>query len=400
MRVRLIIFLVVSTAVSVASVTGQLVGKADDSEIRKPLKFKAPKTEYEYKDSTFVKSYSGGVYAWQEDVVVEAEEAIYLSGKAEAHFYGNATFKDSVRQLTADTLIYFYTIQEALAIGDVEVTEKGRLFKSGKILYKKNLRQIIAENGIYVYDDSIHAQVTGITGVFNDSTGYGVITGYPMLVREENEGSSIRITCDDTLEVIRSQRLARLWNNVVVTQDSLRVTAEHAVFDDSLEIVTLTGSPSARYEIFHEPDDAVSEIKTVSIISGDSMWVYLRDRKVSGVEVIGSAHNTTVSTDTTGGIYDESIIDSGAMRIVMADDLISLITAEGTAESYYHKVVADDDRMFVNEASGDTIYFFFTEGKITQMRITGAGGAGARGKYYDFKPEKAAAVQDSVMVDE
>ena len=400
MRVRLIIFLVMSAVMSVAAVTGQLDGKADEGEIRKPLKFKAPKTEYEYKDSAFVKSYSGGVYAWHEDVEVEAEEAIYLSKKGEAHFYGDAAFKDSLRQLTADTLIYFYTIKEALAIGDVKVTEKGRLFKAGKILYKKNLSQIVAEGGIYVYDDSIHSQVTGTTGVFNDSTGYGVITGYPMLVREEHEGSSIRITCDDTLEVMRSQRLARLWKNVVVTQDSLRVTAEHAVFDDSLEIVTLTGSPSARYVVFHKPEDAISEITTVNIITGDSMWVYLHDRKVSGVEVIGSAHNTTVSTDTTGGMYDESIIDSAALRIVMADDVISLITAEGTAESYYHKVVSDDNRMFVNEASGDTIYFFFTEGKITQMRITGAGGAGARGKYYDFKPEKAAAVQDSVMVDE
>ena len=53
--------------------------------------------------------------------------------------------------------------------------------------------------------------------------------------------------------------------------------------------------------------------------------------------------------------------------------------------------------MFVNEAAGDTIFFYFQEGKISQMRITGAGGGGARGKYYEFKPEKKSTGQDSVL---
>ena len=104
---------------------------------------------------------------------------------------------------------------------------------------------------------------------------------------------------------------------------------------------------------------------------------------------------TTVSTDSTGGIYDSSIIDSAAMRLSMADDRISLITAEGTAASYYHKGQQHDDRMFVNEAAGDTIYFFFRDGKISQMRINGTGGSGARGKYYEYKPISVSTLKDS-----
>ena len=43
-------------------------------------------------------------------------------------------------------------------------------------------------------------------------------------------------------------------------------------------------------------------------------------------------------------------------------------------------------KMFVNEASGDTLRFFLDNGKIKKLRISGYGGSGAKGKYYEFSP--------------
>jgi hypothetical protein len=42
--------------------------------------------------------------------------------------------------------------------------------------------------------------------------------------------------------------------------------------------------------------------------------------------------------------------------------------------------------MFVNEATGDTLRFFFIEGRFDHLRISGYGGAGAKGKYYKYAP--------------
>ena len=394
------IILVIAALLSAAAVTGQVGGKAEKQAVGEPLRFRAPRTEYEYGDSAFVKSYSGGVFAWQRDVEVEADEAMYLSDEAEARFYGNTTFRDSIRRLSADTLIYYYKINEALAIGNVVVTENNRFFKSGRVRYRKDQSYITAENSVYVRDDSVNSIMKGDAAVFNDSTGYGLITGYPVLVREDEDGEIIMVTCDDSLEIFRDKRIMRLRNNVVVTSDSLRITSERAEYDDSLEVITLTGKPEARNVLFHRPNDANSEIKTLSTVSGDSMWVYLKERQVSGVDVIGSAHSTTLSADSTGAVYDESIISSSAMRLLMSDRKISRISAEGTAQSYYHKAMQDDDNMIVNEATGDTIYFFFDVGKITHMRITGAGGAGAKGTYYGFKPESPPAEDDSTVAPE
>ncbi len=405
-QARLAVLLIMSAVLCGVAVSGQnddTSGSGDED--RQKLKFKAPRFAFKSLEEMNIINYSGDssrqVRAWQEDIELVANEAVYNSKLGEARFLGSASFKDSLRELTADTLIYFTKTREALAIGNVIVTEESRLFRAGKVRYSKALRLIEAFGSVYVHDDSVRSTITGTNAVFNDSTKYGIVSGFPVLIREDEIGKIIVITCDDTLEIDREQKIIRLWENVVMTKDSLTVSSTQAVYDDVTETVILTGSPVSRLAAYHFPDDAASELKMVSKVTGDSMRVFLSDRKVTGVEVVGSAHSTTVSTDTSGALYDRSIIDSAVMRVKMDNDLISLVTAEGTASSYYHRAVIEgNDEMFVNEAWGDTIYFFFDEGTVSQMRITGFGETGAQGKYYGFTPAPEPADEDSVVMDE
>ena len=405
-QARLSIFILTAAVFCAIAVSGQIGSNSDSrGKSMQKLEFEAPRFEFKSLDEMNIINYSGDstrqVRAWQEDIELQADVAVYNSKLAEARFHGGALFSDSLRNLAADTLIYYTGNREALAVGNVIVTEKDRLFRAGKVRYRKALRLMEAFGSVYMHDDSVRSTVTGAEAVFNDSTGYGVVTGFPVLTREDEIGSIIVITCNDTLEIDKEQKIVRLWKNVVMTKDSLTVSSEQAVYDDKTETVILTGMPVSRLVTYHAPDNAASELKMVSTVTGDSMRVFLSNRKVTGVEVIGAAHSTTVSRDTTGAVYDRSIIDSTVMRLKMNDDQVALVTAEGTARSYYHRAVLENkDGMFVNEASGDTIYFFFEEGTISQMRITGFAGTGARGKYYGFEPAPESAEEDSVEMNE
>ncbi|MCE5250898.1 hypothetical protein LLG96_11820 [bacterium] len=394
---RLSLFLVLLAVLCAVSVFGQMEEKKTAQAVtRRSLVFSADTTEYSFGNDSFVKSYFGHVRAIQQDVELRADVALYLSAVAEARFYGGAMFKDSLRTLNADTLIYFYNRREALAIGNVIVTEKDRLFKSGRVRYQKDLRLVEASGGVYVHDDSVRATVFGREAVFNDSTGYGAVMGSPVLTREDEAGSIITVTCSDTLEIDKERKVVHLWKNVMLRKDSLDVGSEYAQYDDKDETVILSGSPVARHVARYSPDDAVSEVRMLGTVTGDSMRVFLSNRKISSVDIIGTAHSATVSTDTTGAVYDESIIDCASMRLLMKDNFVSLVTAEGTASSYYHKTRQPGKQKFVNEAEGDTIYFYFDEGKVSQMRITGRGGAGARGKYYGYKVKPDSTAKDSM----
>ncbi|MBT4483925.1 MAG: hypothetical protein HOC71_09640 [Candidatus Latescibacteria bacterium] len=417
MKIRLNIFFIASILLCAAAISGENNESTEDSNTgESSLYYTAGRTSgRQMPDGTLVKNLSGGVKARHLDAFLEAEEGEYISNPSEIRFYGAASFKDSLRSLFADTLIYHETNLEAFAIGNVTVIESGRLLFADRVRYLKDLRYIEAHGNVVIEDDSTSSSIRGIKAVFNDSTGHGLIIGKPYL-RKEEDGSIMTATCADTLEILEEERLIRLWRDVAVTKDSLTMTcadtleifenekivklwnnviaiqggletsSERAVFADSTSTLTLTGNPELTYSISETRDEAPSRLSTKSIISGDTINIQIKDRKFIGADVIGSAVSTTISTDTTGTLFDKSLIESKDMSLVTYNDVISRISAEGTARSYYHRNEKKDNMKFVNSASGDTLTFFFAGGKISEMRIFGFGGGLGKGKYYGYEP--------------
>lgn len=385
-----------------SAVTGQNDDDNSGDGSKSGLIFEAGSTEFKSRaDGTFTKRLSNGVKAWtrNRDADLRADDAFYDSRLGETRFYGSAAFRDSIRHLNADTLIYYDRNDEVVAIGNVRVTEKDRTFWADRLRYEKKNRLMHASGGVIIRDDSLRSSINGMEAVFNDSTNYGLITGAPVLVREDAAGSIITITCEDTLEILQDDKIVRLWNNVKVIKDSLNAFSGRAVYHDSTEVVTLTDMPEVHHVMYERHRDAPSKLRAESYATGDTIKIYLQERKVKSVDVIGNAFSRTVWTDSTDTVYARSILESAKMRLTMENGMISMVTAEGTASSYYFRNPSDVETMFVNEATGDTLCFFYDNGRISKLRISGYGGGGAKGKYYEFSPEETSTVTDSVTVD-
>jgi len=416
------LFLIASVAASAVSVSGQDEGGKDEER----LEFTAGGKEFRKRpDGTFLNRYYRGVVTRHLDARLEANEGVYDSRLGEVRFYGNAAFEDSVRRLFADTLIYYEKLHEAYAVGNVRVTEGDRKLTADTVYYQKDIRYIKASGNVWVHDDSTNSTIRGTIAEFNDSTGYGLVVGEPFLKKIDDDGSVMTVSCRDTLELLERQQIirlwrdivavkdsmtlscsdtleiydsnntVRLWKNVMAVRDSMTAISQAAVYDDSTETLILTGKPRIRYAVADTRDEAPSELQTVSVATGDSIRVTVRDRKIAGAQIVGSAASTTTSVDTTGTLFDRSIIESLSMRLEMKDDFISRISAEGTAQSYYHRNYAEDGKILLNDASGDTLTFYFDRGSMSEMRIFGFGGGLGKGKYYDYEVEKPVAANDS-----
>lgn len=394
----------------IAAVYGQ---NRENSESR--LEFQAGGKDFlRFPDNTFINRFYNGVRTSHLDAVLTAEEGVYESGPGRVRFFGKAAFVDTLRRLYADTLVYFEQTREAYAVGNVRMYQGDRSVFADSIYYNKDMRYVRASGSVSVNDDSTHTAMSGATAEFSDSTGYGRITGTPFIERIEEDGTIMTVTCTDTLEIIEDERILRLWNNVVAVMDSIHLScadtleihdtdktvrlwrdvlavrdsltaeADMAVYDDAAGMLHLTGNPRIRYGITDTRDDAPSTLHTVSVVTGDKVDVIIRDRAIAGASITGKATSVTSSIDSTGVLFDRSIVESSGMVLEMASGVISRITAGGTAQSYYHRHFADEGRMFINEASGDTLTFFFDGGKIREMVIFGYGGGLGKGSYFDY----------------
>lgn len=402
-RRLLALFLSAALALSVSLATSRSEDERDGGTKPTRLIYSAGKTRttIDPNDNSVQKSFTDSVRAWtvNRDSELQARAAFYNSRTGETRFYGSAAFRDSARHLYADTLVFYERTNAVVAVGNVFAREKDRQFRADRVTYLKNDRLVHASGNVAIEDDAFKAAIFGENAVFNDSTGYGLVTGSPVMKKEEDPGSIITISCEDTLEISGDEKLIRLWNNVEIVKDSLKVLAGRAVYDDSLETVTLTDHPEGYHIMYDEASDAVSLLRTASTVTGDTVRIYLEERMVRGIDVLGSARSVSVWTDSTDAVYARSVLESAQIRLEMEDGMITSTVAEGTARSYYFKNETGKDNLFVNEASGDTLRFFYDGGTITQLRISGFGGGGAKGKYYGYAAEKeVTAAGDSIEV--
>lgn len=363
------------------------------------IEFQADSTVTEFiEGGGVIKRYSGNVIARSTDLELKADEAIYNSTLNLTRLYGNASLRDSVRTLYADTLLYYDRLRKAIASGHVRGFERARSILAGHVVYERNLRLLTGTGGVTVRDDSIRSSATGMVMVLNDSTNNGLIIGMPSLVREDKQGSIITMTASDTLRIFNKERTAEIWNNVVVKKDSMTAHSVRAFYEDIPERVTLIGKPVIENIMHGTGDEDNVPIRIESVVNGDTIYVYLKERELTGVRMIGNAVGTTTAIDSIGALYYRSVLESRDMRLDMTDNQISLVTAVGTANSYYmHAATKKGRNMFVNTAQGDTIRLFFENGGISDMRIQGLNGGDAMGKYYEYAPTKT--VVDSVKED-
>ena len=405
---------IIRTAIVLGAAAGLAVAQTNDSDV---LRVEAGGTRaVQSPDGVVTKWLSNGLRAWQGDVILTAQEGVLYSRPVRIVIHGDAMFRDSTRTIRGDTLMYYEDSRESFAIGHVVAESPGRRLNTDLLHYRRLENLINATGNVAVVDDSLHASMHGHEAVFNDSTRYGLIIGDPVLIREDDDGSLITITCDDTIEVVRSDDVARLWSNVVVTHDSLRVSADRgeyhgetkevvmndnvvvirdslkayadlAVYRDSEGEVVLSGDPAMEYLSVNQREDEDIELTTSSVVRGDTIRIFLEEREFAGAEIIGNVTGEITAVDSTGALYDRTIIQCSTMRVEMTGDEITLISAAGMAESYYHRRAVGTTRMFVNVASGDTLNFDFDEGRLENLRIFGSGGGLGRGRYYSYVPE-------------
>ena len=387
MRVRLKLFLCAALVLCAVTVMGQ----NDDR-----IEFQADSTSTEFIDGGgVIKRYTGNVIARSADMELKADEAIYDSKLNLTRLYGNTSLRDSVRTLYADTLIYYDRIRRAIARGHVRGFERSRSILAGQVVYERNHRLLTGTGGVTVRDDSVRSSATGMSMVLNDSTRNGLVIGMPSLVREDKQGRIMTLTAADTLRIFNRERTAEIWNTVAVKKDSMTMHSSRAFYADITEQVTLIGKPVIENIMHGTGDEDNTSIRITSVVTGDTIFVYLKDRALSAVRILGNATGTTNAVDSAGAVYYRSVLESRDMRMDMNNNQVTLITAEGTANSYYmHSATKTGRNMFVNTARGDTIRLVFENGGIYDMRIRGLNGGDAVGKYYEYTPSKTAA--DSV----
>ena len=293
-----------------------------------------------YSGKTNIVSSDSGVYLNDRRRTLTADRGTYNTDTKVAQFFGHVYVRDSVSQLTSEQLTYFRNEEKSIADIDVKI---------------KSLDNNVTVDGFHFEDYS--------------KKNYSMITGEPLLTQ-------IDTSSDGKIDTLMITSLT-----MEAHRDSV---SERFIADDSVRVIRGSLCAHCGYGIYFSKDSMVVLQKLPIVwyednqLTGDSITVFIRDKKINRVDVNGAAFAVSQSDSIYADRFNQ--LKGKKLTMYLKDRKADRIIVENNATSLYY-LYDKNKPNGVNRVSGDRVVMYFKDGKIETISVI----SGVEGNYY---PEK------------
>lgn len=316
----------------------------------------------------------GNVRVEDDTLTLRTKQARYF-GKTDLVTSDSAVYlNDRRRTLTADRGTYNTDTKVAQFFGHVFVRDSVSQLTSEQFTYYRNEEKSIADINVKIKSLENNVTVDGFHFEDYNKKNYSLITGEPLLTQIDTSSDG-KI---DTL-VITSLKMEAYRDSAHATSGNERFIAT-----DSVEVIRGSLSAHCGYGIYFSKDSMVVLQKQPIVwyednqLTGDSITVYIRDKKINRVDVNGDAFAVSQSDSIYTDRYNQ--LKGKQLTMYLNDRKVDHIIVENNATSLYY-LYDKKKPNGVNRVSGDRVVMYFKDGKIERIAIV----SGVEGNYY---PEK------------
>ncbi len=353
-----------------------------------------------------IRRYEGNVRFRQGNVTVRSDRATEYIGANSVDLMGRVVVRQGDMELRAPIVSYDGNVALATARGGVYVRDGARTIRAQEGVYSPELRRATFTRDVLAHDDSVivgsdtmtlhrtsrvieawgrvvMSTVDSATWIVGDSVVHDpnvkqvVVFGNARLWSKERsqreENSVTDMASPDTMSVdtlylesdtlhLLYQGYVRRWarGNANLRRGNVASRSRVLFQDDSLELVTLSGTPILWSDS--------------SQITGDSILVYAPKQRVRKLTSRGAAFMVSRS-GSSDDRFDQ--ISGARIEIDVEQDTIREVFAQDDAKSLYFRF-EDDDPQGLAQFASDSIRVTFLQGVPEDIRWLG----GVRGEQH------------------
>ncbi len=298
----------------------------------------------------------GNIRLRLDSTYISSDSLVWLRDRNIIHFFGNVDAYDSAQQIRAEQLSYYH--QDSVMVAQ------------GNVVLIHSLDSIKAESQTAEFD-----RVVQMVSLDGDPRLY---LNYP------DTANMVEITAD-YLTFYSDERNGEAEDNVVITHQDTRATCGCAEFSQQENLLVLREEPRA--------------VRDSSNIAGQLMRILLSGGGVQEIEVFDDATAYFIEGDdsASGEFSGDTKLSGDNIKFYFNDGEIRKIAAMGAARSEYYPSPDDTTGAGKNFVSGDTIFIYVANRRITKAEIKG----GAEGIYIteSDRPPDTAMSDSMAMVD-
>jgi hypothetical protein len=322
----------------------------------------------------------GEVEVLDDSLRMVGNRGLYYSDSKTAEAFDRVLLNDGMMTLRASYGKYFVDEKKAYFKTGVSVEDTASILTANELTYYREEQNSIALGNVKIVHASNNMTIVGNHFENYKKQQYSRMTVSPRLIQIETHSDG---TCDTLIvtgNVMESYRdsLERLiaTDSVTITRGGLAAQAGVSIFYTALDSLILRRQPIVWYELSSHEDNQVS---------GDSIFIKLKKRKLETVYVRGSA----CAISRADSQYVNRFNQMTGQEIIMhfVKDKMEQIDVDKTATSLYY-LFDQGKANGLNKTSGDHVTISFLDGKIDKIKVIG----GVEGQYF---PEKMVMKRES-----
>ena len=322
-------------------------------------------------------SMEGEVEVVDDSLRMVGNRGMYYSETKTAEAFDRVLLNDGLTTLRADYGKYFVDEKKAYFRTSVSVEDSASILTGDELIYFREDQNSIADGSVKIVHASDNMTILGNHFEHYKKQQYGKMTGFPKVIQVETNSDGTRDTLIVTSTVMESYRdsLERLiaTDSVTITRGGLAAQAGLCIFYTVLDSLILQMQPIVWYVTNPHEDNQVS---------GDSIFIKLRKRKLETVFVEGSA--CAISRADSQHVNRFNQMTGQEIILHFAKNKLQQIDVDRTATSLYY-LFDQGKANGANKTSGDHVTISFINGKIDKLKVIG----GVEGQYFPEKMIKA-----------
>lgn len=312
---------------------------------------------------------NGEVEVIDDSLRMVGERGTYHGDRKMVEALERILLEDGTTTLKASYGRYFVEEKKAYFMGNVVVEDTASVLTSNVLTYYRGSKILNASGNVTIISRRDSIVVRGNRFEDDRNRKFSRMTENPELMKIERDAEGRAETLFVRSMILDSYRdtLQRLVaiDSVTIVRGGLSAEADLCIYHTDLDSIILRGTPIIWYTAATYEDTQVS---------GDSLFLRLRDRQLETLYVRGHAIALSRADSVYAGRFNQ--LSGQEISMHYTARRIDHITVERTATSLYY-LFEDGLPNGLNTASGDCVTIALTNGKIDRITIAG----GCEGRY-------------------
>ncbi len=288
----------------------------------------------------------------QDSVIMLCDKAIRYMDEERTLLIGNVQIFDSSKTLYGDQVDYYEPQKLALVKGNVKFVDSTKTFTSDFLKYFQDSEILIADSNVVISDNVENSTLTGAHMEYHREDGYAKLLGEPVFTRVDTVEDAELLIAGELMEMFHDGDSILVKENVSIHQGEISAFGDSLKYLKDAQKVVLESFPYA----FENEDK----------LTGEAIHLYLVENKVRRIHVIGNSIVTTLVDTPVVTTIPYNLLTGDEIWVKLKEQKIDSVNIIGKATSYYH-IIEDNAEKGINKILCDELLILFADNMVKKV---------------------------------